>query len=380
MFRIGLSVIFAIWAFASLWAGLGAVLAPRAPEQALAIVPSQPQALAAQLTAIRQDPSASINRGAQALLRAAPLSDLPLAYAGEAALSAGRPEDAAALLEAAIKRNPRREATRAWRAAAAVSQGETAQALTQLARLVVLDSARRETYLDAIAALTETPAGRDWLQSPIFANDQAAQVILRHLNGVHSDFSLLLALNQQDLSAQVGLVDRALRERGLSVAFVLWLSLLPPETNAAFSWPFNPNFEDRQAPPPFNWRAHGRLSLAEPGEGLRLSYTGRGRQPLISQLMLIRPGAYRLTSQLSGDGQERGGALVWEVSCYPSGAVLGRTARAGFQGGPREVEAVFEVPTSGCEGQMLTLVGSPGEFPMRTRARVTSVSLARVAS
>jgi hypothetical protein len=58
--------------------------------------------------------------------------------------------------------------------------------------------------------------------------------------------------------------------------------------------------------------------------------------------------------------------------------MLGRTQRAGFRGAPTRVEAVIEVPATGCEGQRLSLIGAPGEFPMRTRATIGAVSLEAV--
>ncbi len=376
--RVVLAVLVALWAFSSLWAGAVAVVAESTPHQALAMVPNQPQALATLLTANREDPSAPLEQDGASLLRAAPLSDLPMALAGEAALAAGRLEEAAVLLDAALARNPRREATRVWRAATAVGQGQTTEALAQLARLVILDGERRPVYLDAIAALSETPEGRAWLLSPAFAGDPAAPIILRRLNDGHSDLSLLLTLNQSDPSAQAGLVERALRERGPSVAFILWLSLLPEDMSAAFSWPFNGRFEELAAPPPFNWRIHSRSVGLQEGGGLRVSYTGRSRQSLVSQMMLLRPGRYQFTSELSGDGQERGGALVWEISCVDGGDVLGRTPRGGSQGGGRRVEVTFAIPAAGCDGQRLTLIGAPGEFPMRARASITAVAITGV--
>jgi hypothetical protein len=299
--------------------------------------------------------------------------------AGAEALAAGRTHEAETILALALLRNPRREATRVWLASTAFAQGETSAGLDQLARLLVLDRQRASVYLDAIAELAETPEGRSWLGSETFARSPAAPEIVRHLNGAHSDLGLLLVLNRDNPDAQASLIERALRERGASIAFILWLSLLPEEAGAAFSWPFNPGFEDVQAPPPFNWRYHGRTASQGAGRGVIVRYTGRGRQTLISQMMLLRPGSYRLTSELSGDGQERGGGFVWEMTCTGGGAPTGRTPRTGYRGAPNSVEAIFEVPSQGCEGQTLRLIGAPGEFPMRAQATVTSVAIQAVA-
>jgi tetratricopeptide (TPR) repeat protein len=378
--RAILWVALTLWAAGAMWAGFAAVLAAHAPSSALIIAPGQPQALARLLTQTRDEASPWLTAQAEALLRAAPLSDLPLAYIGAASLSAGRLEEAVGLFDAALARNPRREASLALRASAAFAQNDTVEALTKLARLVVLDQnpERRGQYLEAIAALSESPSGRAWLLSEAFAADQAAPAILAHLNGRHSDLSLLLALNQSNPAGQAALVERGLRERGPRIAFIMWLSLLPEELNGAFAWPFNPGFEAIAAPPPFNWRLDNQGLSRNADRELVVSYSGRGRQSFLGQFMLLRPGLYRFTGTISGDGQVRGGGYVWEIACAGGGAVIGRTLRAGHRGGPSRVEATFEVPETGCEGQTLTLIGAPGEFPMRVRATLGPVAIAEI--
>ena len=377
--RIMLLVLVVLWGLSSLWAGLAAVLAPGAPQTALALNPAQPRALAQLLV---QDAGEEAGWGrlgdAQTLLRAAPISDLALTYAGAAALSEARLADAERLLEAAIARNPRREASLALSASAAMAQNRTETALARLSRLVVLDPPRAGAYLDAIAALAETEEGREWMASEALAADAAAPAILAHLTRVHSDLPLLLEINRTDRAAQAILVDRALQERGATVAFIMWLSLLPQDLQGDFSWPFNPRFEDIVAPPPFNWTYTAQGISRSTETGLLVSYNGRGRQSFLTQLMLLRPGLYRFSSTVSGDGQERGAGIVWEISCADTGVMLGRTQRAGFRGAPTRVEAVIEVPATGCEGQRLTLIGAPGEFPMRTRATIGAASLEAV--
>jgi hypothetical protein len=376
-----LAIILMAWGGLSLWAGTAATLVADNPAQALEFAPHQARALAARVTAQREGSSELIEAQAEALLRAAPLSDLPLVYRGEAFLSAGQFDEAARFLDAALARNPRREATLAWRAAVAVAQEDTEGALSLLARLVVLDPPQAGVYLNAIAVLAQRPEGRTWLLSESFARDPAFTPIVQHLTGVYPDLGVLLRLNQTDPIAQAALIERALRERGASVAFILWISLLPPEASAAFTWPFNPRFEEMAAPAPFNWSGNTRATSFEEGRGLVVTYNGRGRQMLVGQMMLLRPGRYSFSSPVSGDGQERGGGLVWEISCASEDApVLARTEKAGHQGGPRAVEMTFEVPAQACDGQRLTLLGVPGEFPMRTRATIAQVAITQVAS
>jgi hypothetical protein len=377
--RLFLAILVTVWGAAALWAGMAATLAVRSPASALQIAQHQPRALAELLTAQRDASDGAREAASEALLRSSPMSDLPFAYAGAASLSDGRVEEAISFLDAALVRNPRREATLVWRASAAVASDDTPDALAHLARLVVLDQPRANIYLEAIAALSQRPEGQAWLLSEVLARDPAFASIVRHLNGVHPDLGVLLSLNHADPVAQASLIDRALRERGPSVAFILWISLLPAETGSDFFWPFNPRFESMPALPPFNWSLNERVASLERGRGLVVTYNGRGVQGFVTQTILLRPGYYRFSSELNGDGQERGGGFVWEIRCASAdGQVLARTERAGYRDGPGVVDVTFEVPAQGCEGQILTLVGVPGEFPMRARATVSQVAISSV--
>jgi hypothetical protein len=378
--RLLLAIFLSVWGAAALWAGVAAALSVRSPASALQIAPHQPRALAELLTAQREATDGARQAASAALLRSAPLSDLPLVYAGTASLTGGSVDESIKLLDAALARNPRREATLVWRASAAVAAGDTSDALVHLTRLVVLDQLRADVYLDAIGELSQRPEGQAWLFSEGFAQSPAFLTIIRHLNNVHPDLGVLLRLNHADPVSQAGLIDRALRERGPAVAFILWISLLPAEAGGAFSWPFNPTFENVSALPPFNWSLNERVASLERDRGLVVTYSGRGVQGFVTQTILLRPGAYRFSSELSGDGQERGGGFVWEIRCASTDAqLLARTERSGYRDGPRDVDANFEVPAQGCDGQVLTLVGVPGEFPMRARATVSQVAISSVA-
>ena len=89
---------------------------------------------------------------------------------------------------------------------------------------------------------------------------------------------------------------------------------------------FDPDFKNRVAPQPFAWTlTSSNVGLAErgPGGGLRVIYYGQEDGVLASQLLLLKPGRYRLTMRAGGDPQ-RSRSLVWTVTCAGSAAPVAR--------------------------------------------------------
>src|SRR5206468_2909879 len=76
-------------------------------------------------------------------------------------------------------------------------------------------------------------------------------------------------------------------------------------------------FRDSISPPPFNWQlTSSTVGLAErqPGGRLHVLFYGDEDGTLASQLLLLPPGAYRVTMQLAGD-PARAHSLTWALWC-----------------------------------------------------------------
>lgn len=136
------------------------------------------------------------------------------------------------------------------------------------------------------------------------------------------------------------------------------------------------DFRDAISPPPFNWQlTSSTVGLAERQRGGRLHILFYGDEDgtLASQLLLLSPGAYRLSMRLAGD-PARVRALTWSTWCDKSGQPLSSVtldvaAARGWQ---------FEVP-AGCAAQWMKLSGVSADMPQQVDATISSLSLTKVA-
>jgi hypothetical protein len=95
-------------------------------------------------------------------------------------------------------------------------------------------------------------------------------------------------------------------------------------------------------------RSHGRA--------LRIDYDGVSKPIPLRQLVVLPPGAYRLTGRMldAGDGGSAG--FAWRVICVGAPDPLAKApSPAGGAGQWRTFSADFVVPTSGCPAQLLDL-------------------------
>jgi hypothetical protein len=137
---------------------------------------------------------------------------------------------------------------------------------------------------------------------------------------------------------------------------------------------YDPAFTQRDAPPPFNWTlTSSTLGFAERlrGGGLHVIFYGQEDGALASQLLVLAPGRYRLTTTASGT-PTNGNALHWALTCAgarePFASIPLTAAIAGAWS--------FVVP-AGCAGQRLELSGSSPDIPAQSEATIRSVNLVR---
>jgi hypothetical protein len=136
---------------------------------------------------------------------------------------------------------------------------------------------------------------------------------------------------------------------------------------------FDPDFSRSDAPPPFNWAlTSSTVGLAErrPGGGLHVIYYGQEDGVLASQLLVLPPGAYRLTMSTSGDlaGTE---SLQWKLVCASSKQEIAATQ---FDGASRGWSFALG---GGCGAQQLQLTGSSSDMPRQVDVTIAQVNLTR---
>lgn len=341
-----------------------------------------PKALSAQLTfdrlclAAKPCEPGQLSDAADAIWAHAPASNRPLIYAAYRAARAQDPPKAASLAEAVLARDPRNVLAHALVADSALQTGDLATALFHLERLIVLSPEQSEAFADTLAGLAGTKQGLDLLDQRLAERPAWGPGVLARLNASSADFGTLLRLNQHTPETQSAFVERVLRERGPQQALIAWLSFLPADEAKSLAWPYDPTFQSLPAPTPFNWARDRELVTFETGGGLFATYFGRGASTLAWQVMVLKPGAYRLETMASAEGEDAGGQISWVLSCYPNGPELARLPLPGNQPQAKLLATEGVVPAKReCSAQVLALKGEPGEFPIRARAHIASITI-----
>lgn len=135
---------------------------------------------------------------------------------------------------------------------------------------------------------------------------------------------------------------------------------------------YDASFTDPISPPPFNWiLSSSTVGLAErqPDGRLHLIFYGQEDGFLASEMLLLPPGAYRLSMQLLGD-PARAHNLTWSIWCdktlEPVASVtLDVAATRGWR---------FEVPRD-CPAQWLKLSGVSSDMPQQSDVTVAGLKL-----
>jgi hypothetical protein len=359
----------------SIWAQVTLV---SSPDAVLAVMPKQSTALRASLGSppgpsgskpIADDRKIEL---AHQLLEASPLDFTPLVVSAQFDSSVDRKT----ALGEALRRNPRSIPARIQAAQDAADSGNLQQAFLELGRIHAIAPGETELVVQAGAILVQAEGGVAALKSNVVAGENWAGDLLRRLNNSDFDIDKLLPLNQVNPAAAGDYIRRVLSERGVEAGFVAWFSMLPAAEVLEFSWPYDPKFEHKAAPTPFNWEVARLETEFLADGGLFATYDGRGSPKLAVQAVVLDAGRYVLTVEMHGDTQDRGGSFKWVVACFPDGAPLASLVVGSLSEKTSFHDLAFEVPATGCRGQQLGLYGAPGEFP--TRARSVSVR-ARIA-
>ena len=139
---------------------------------------------------------------------------------------------------------------------------------------------------------------------------------------------------------------------------------------------FDAAFAGSEAPPPFNWAlTSSTVGLAErqPGGRLHAIFYGQEDGVLARQLLLLKPGRYRLAMRISGE-PSRASALSWTLTCADSKSQL---LSLSLSDPKRAASGVtFDVPAN-CAAQSLELAGSAPELAQQVDVTISEFSLRR---
>ena len=315
------------------------------------------------------------------IAREAPLAPEPFLIKGALAQVEQRQGLAEQLFTAARARDPRSVAARYFLADRYLRSGRTPQALDEIAALSRLFPQGQASFGPALANFAKTPGAVPQLRSFFHASPELEPLVLTTLADDANNTNLILALwkgrgsgaDVETAAWQSKLVNKLVDQRQYENAYSTWRRVAGVTDSRAKV--FNPSFIKSIVPPPFNWSYAGVGGLVEPAAGDRLHviYFGREDTVLAEQLLLLTPGRYQLSMDISNPPGE-GGEIAWSLTCNPGTDAIFRLpiARKGRLG------ASFSVPP-GCSAQRLQLTGSAGDFSQSQEFSIGKFSLTKAA-
>jgi hypothetical protein len=203
--------------------------------------------------------------------------------------------------------------------------------------------------------------------------------LLYELAAMPTDANLALSLwsgrsTDQDRDWQRRLVNTLVSVGRLEEARAAW-SRFDPQVRPVGEL-IDPRFELR-AMPPFGWAlASGSAGVAEPEGGglLHILYYGRDDMVLASQLMLLKPGTYRLAMRVSG-AQPAAKSLSWVIRCTQPVRELASISFSSTKDGMLATD--FTIPPQSCAAQALELTGKAPELPEQADVTISNLQLSR---
>ena len=311
----------------------------------------------------------------------APLAAEPFLIKGALAQVEQDQERAEQLFAAARIRDPRSAAARYFLADRYLRTNRIGPALTEIAVLSRLYPEARAQFGPALAAFAQTPGAVPQLRSFFRSSPEVEPLVLLQLAEEPRHADLILALWGRRQSAtdpgppqwQARLIGKLVEQGQFAKAYQIWRTVTGvPDRRASI---FNPGFAKTADPPPFNWSfgTVGGVVEPAPGDRLQVIYFGRGDAVLAEQLLLLPPGRYQLSTDISGPLGE-GGEIAWTLACAGRAEPIFRLpveAKGRLAGS-------FAVPP-GCPAQKLQLTGTAGEFPRSQEFTVGKLELTRAA-
>lgn len=359
----------------------------RDPARASMIWPEHPSVIfAAGLDEIGRRAAASEPVDKQAIGRVlaastkAPLAPEPFLVRGVEAEIAGDKATAKRAFTMARDRDPRLIAARYFLADLYLKTGQTRQSLTEISALVRLFPQSLDRIAPYLAAYARSPRGAPDVKAMVAAHPELEAPLLEALASDPGNLGLISYF----WNGQGGSSDRLWQERLLNSlidahryeqARAAWIRFSPASPQQGEL--VDPGFAMR-ALPPFGWTlASGPSGVAEPEPGGRLHilYYGRDDVVLARQLLMLKPGSYRLSMRILG-ASPTAKSLAWSIRCLPSPKEIAAItlAKAG-QGGA--LAAAFTVPPTGCAAQRLELIGNSPEFPEESDFTIAGLHLER---
>ena len=318
---------------------------------------------------------------------AAPLAVEPFLVRGVDAGLKGNMALAGRALEEARHRDPRSIPARYFLADHDLRTNRIDEGFAELAALTRLVPGSIDRVAPYYAAYASQAGGAARVRQMLRAHPEFEPSVLMALAGDPRHADLVLSLASADgVKADppplwpARLVQGLVDARQFAKARAVWTALAGAAARAADgkSLVLDPRFERPKAPAPFGWTLSSSaagVAEAQPGGRLHILFYGRDNIVLASQLLLLRPGQYRLSFKV--DRNADASSLAWRVTCVPARPPLlaldfGKSAQG------KDLAGTFAVPAD-CSAQTLELVGTAPEFPETVDATMSDLALVEVA-
>lgn len=330
--------------------------------------------------------SPGVARAAIRSLQHAPLVEEPFLIAALNSLIKGDERKAESLLREARRRNPRERVTRILLLDRHLRTGRVQEAASEIAGISRLVPGTIKVLTPQLAKFAADPKTRGSLATVLRSDPGMRDMLLEHLAGTGADSELILELAGPLPSAPPpeppywqSLILQSLVKKGeIEKAHSLWsrfAGLQPRETARSV---YDGAFRGLPGSFPFNWQfVSSPAGVAEPNRssGLQVDYYGRVDAELASQLLVLKPGRYRLAFQAAGDVPERGSSLAWSVICHPGSTAIATIPISNISYAAKRIRGEFVVPASGCPAQWLRLMGTAAEFPTALNATISNLQV-----
>ncbi len=308
----------------------------------------------------------------------APLAPEPFLVRGVQAELNGDSNVAAQAFAAAERRDPRSVPARYFLADIYFRAGDPRRTLEQIGALATLTPNGSEAIAPYLAAYAKNRSAWPYLRDLFRSNSGLADASLAELGHDPANADAVIAL--ADMRSAEGsqwaptLVNTLVSARQYAKARAAWAATshvhLPPDVTV-----YDGGFTDSTSHGPFSWTLTSStvgLAEREPGGRLHVIYYGQEDGLLAQQLIVLPPGAYRLTMAVSGDLSRAGQAMNWSVRCDGTSKPF---ASAGLDDAARGW--IFAVPPD-CAAQWVELSGTSADISQQAEVMITNLKLVPV--
>lgn len=292
----------------------------------------------------REDLAAKIAALSRQVMAHAPLDASAFRMLAEVTEEQGA---ARALMEAAALRSRREAAAQVWLLNDCFHRKDYDCALVHADVLMRVMPALDGPIMGFVGQIAEDDVGRGVLVKRL-ARDESEplrsvffRLIGYHMRDARTPLRVMMELKKAGRPVSAlelrPYLDVLTQKELVEVAYYAWLQFLNDEELARLGLVYNPGFESEMSGLPFDWRGARMVNAsfdlvsgndtAEPGRSLRIRFgLGRNRFVNVSQVVLLGAGVYEFKARMRGHIKGKRG-VQWRIAClYGRREQLGESA------------------------------------------------------